>query len=116
MILAVEERVLQSLMQTGSTNPALLNYEVPSSMAEIISIWEQAVAANDAAFAVMSPNDFERPVHFYGMHISLGQALWYELFDHIHHRGQISVYMRLAGAKLPSIYGPTADEQFAVGA
>ena len=40
MILAVEERVLQSLMQTGSTNPALLNYEVPSSMAEIISIWE----------------------------------------------------------------------------
>jgi uncharacterized damage-inducible protein DinB len=38
--------------------------------------------------------------------------LWIELFDHIHHRGQISVYMRLAGAKLPSIYGPTADEPF----
>jgi len=78
MILAVEERVLQALMQTGSTDPTLLNFEVPSSMAEIISIWQQAVEANDAALAVMSPGDFERPVDFYGMHISLGQALWYE--------------------------------------
>jgi hypothetical protein len=39
MILAVEERVLQALMQTGSTDPTLLNSEVPLSMAEIISIW-----------------------------------------------------------------------------
>jgi uncharacterized damage-inducible protein DinB len=44
------------------------------------------------------------------MRISLGDALWIELFDHIHHRGQFSVYLRLAGAKVPSIYGPTADE------
>ena len=116
MILAVEERILQALMQTGSTDPTLLNFEAPSSMAEIISIWQQAVAANDEALAVMSPGDFEHPVDFYGMHISLGQALWYELFDHIHHRGQISVYMRLAGAKLPSIYGPTADEPMSAGA
>lgn len=27
-----------------------------------------------------------------------------------HHRGQLSVYLRLAGAKVPSIYGPSADE------
>jgi uncharacterized damage-inducible protein DinB len=116
MILAIEERVLKSLMQTGSTDLTLLNYEVPPSMAQIISIWEQAVVANDIALAVMSSRDFERPVNFYGMHISLVEAFWYELFDHIHHRGQISVYMRLAGAKLPPIYGPTADEPFSVGA
>jgi uncharacterized damage-inducible protein DinB len=28
----------------------------------------------------------------------------------IHHRGQLSVYMRLRDVPLPSIYGPTADE------
>jgi len=28
----------------------------------------------------------------------------------IHHRGQLSVYLRLNGVPLPSIYGPTADE------
>jgi uncharacterized damage-inducible protein DinB len=28
----------------------------------------------------------------------------------VHHRGQMSVYLRLAGAKVPAIYGPSADE------
>jgi uncharacterized damage-inducible protein DinB len=35
---------------------------------------------------------------------------WFMLKDEIHHRGQLSVYLRLVGAKVPSIYGPTADE------
>ncbi|HEY7573608.1 MAG TPA: DinB family protein [Thermoanaerobaculia bacterium] len=28
----------------------------------------------------------------------------------VHHRGQLTVYLRLTGAPVPSIYGPTADE------
>ena len=28
----------------------------------------------------------------------------------IHHRGQLSVYLRLLGVPVPSIYGPSADE------
>ena len=36
--------------------------------------------------------------------------LWFLLHDQIHHRGQFSVYLRMAGGKVPSIYGPTADE------
>jgi len=35
---------------------------------------------------------------------------WFLLFDQIHHRGQFSIYLRMADAKVPSIYGPTADE------
>lgn len=31
----------------------------------------------------------------------------------IHHRGQLSVYLRLLGIAVPSIYGPTADEPWA---
>jgi uncharacterized damage-inducible protein DinB len=30
----------------------------------------------------------------------------------IHHRGQLSVYLRLVDVPLPSIYGPTADEKW----
>ena len=29
----------------------------------------------------------------------------------IHHRGQLSVYLRMRDVPLPSMYGPTADEQ-----
>ena len=37
-------------------------------------------------------------------------VLWYLLMDSVHHRGQLSVYVRMAGGKVPSIYGPSADE------
>jgi uncharacterized damage-inducible protein DinB len=35
---------------------------------------------------------------------------WSFLFDIVHHRGQISTYLRPMGAKVPSIYGPSGDE------
>ena len=41
---------------------------------------------------------------------SLGDMLWGFLFDGIHHRGQLSTYLRPMGAKVPSIYGPSADD------
>jgi uncharacterized damage-inducible protein DinB len=35
-----------------------------------------------------------------------------DVFTHMaHHRGQLSVYLRLNEAKVPSIYGPSADER-----
>lgn len=37
-------------------------------------------------------------------------VLWFMLHDSIHHRGQLSVYLRMVDAKVPSIYGPSADE------
>jgi len=40
----------------------------------------------------------------------LGDMLFGFLFDAIHHRGQLSTYLRPMGAKVPSIYGPSADD------
>ncbi|MEJ0002337.1 MAG: DinB family protein [bacterium] len=34
---------------------------------------------------------------------------WGFLFDAIHHRGQLTTYLRAMGATVPSIYGPSAD-------
>jgi len=42
--------------------------------------------------------------------VAILDFLWQMLLDQIHHRGQLSIYMRIAGAKVPSIYGPSADE------
>src|SRR5690606_6853925 len=39
-----------------------------------------------------------------------GHMAWDFLFDAIHHRGQLSTFLRGMGAKVPSIYGPSADE------
>ena len=38
-----------------------------------------------------------------------GGMTWSLLLDLIHHRGQLSVYIRPMGGKVPSIYGPSGD-------
>jgi len=54
-------------------------------------------------------------VHFFSAPKTMGEIsridwAWFLLHDQIHHRGQFSVYLRMADGKVPSIYGPTADE------
>jgi uncharacterized damage-inducible protein DinB len=41
----------------------------------------------------------------------VGTFLWFVLFDAIHHRGQLSAYLRPMGGKVPAIYGASADER-----
>jgi uncharacterized damage-inducible protein DinB len=38
------------------------------------------------------------------------EMAWGFLFDAIHHRGQLSTYIRAVGGKVPAIYGGSADE------
>jgi len=38
------------------------------------------------------------------------QMAWMMLRDSIHHRGQLSTYLRPMGSKVPAIYGPSADD------
>ena len=40
------------------------------------------------------------------------QFLRLMLHDQIHHRGQFAIYLRMAGGKVPAIYGPSADEKW----
>ena len=41
-----------------------------------------------------------------------GEAVRQHLSHLVHHRGQLTVYLRLVNVPLPSVYGPTADERW----
>ena len=41
-----------------------------------------------------------------------GEVIRQHLNHLIHHRGQLTVYLRLVNVPLPSVYGPTADERW----
>ncbi len=45
------------------------------------------------------------------MEVPLVQMAWIMLLDSIHHRGQLSTYLRPMGSKVPAIYGPSADDE-----
>jgi uncharacterized damage-inducible protein DinB len=53
---------------------------------------------------------FQGTVQYRTQTMNKQKYLWFVLSDHIHHRGQLTVYLRMAGGKVPSIYGPSADE------
>ena len=55
-------------------------------------------------------NDLLRVVDFYGIRSFPAIRLIQIILNHtIHHRGQLTTYLRPIGAKVPSIYGPSYD-------
>ncbi len=89
--------------------------KAPSTLQEIISAYEKENAALVAKLKATPEADFNKTVAFPVAPKTMGQVRvmdlsWMMLMDSVHHRGQLSVYIRLAGGKVPSIYGPTADE------
>jgi uncharacterized damage-inducible protein DinB len=64
----------------------------------------------------VSPADAAKIVDFFGMQFPNVVYLNFMLKHSIHHRGQLSTYLRPMGAKVPSIYGGSADEPFEMAA
>lgn len=90
--------------------------EPPASLKEIVSALEGARNEITAKLKTLPEQQFQQNT-FKGFvapkqlgDVSINQFGWVTIKDHVHHRGQFSVYLRIAGGKLPSIYGPTADE------
>jgi len=86
------------------------------SHAEILTRFDQAVTAARALLAEAGDEQLRQPWTL----LRGGQALFtlprvavlrgFVLNHMIHHRGQLSVYLRLNDVPVPSIYGPSADE------
>jgi uncharacterized damage-inducible protein DinB len=51
-------------------------------------------------------------IDFFGMKMPAAQFLIFTLVHMVHHRGQLSSYLRPMGGKVPSIYGGSFDEQW----
>jgi uncharacterized damage-inducible protein DinB len=91
----------------------------PKSWNEVIDAFEADSAKHIELLKKANDSDLHRPVKIVDPYAGLltemkevpsSYFLWFLLCDHIHHRGQLSVYLRLMGAKVPSIYGPSADD------
>ena len=54
--------------------------------------------------------DLKSEQNMYGENWSKGTILSVLIKHEVHHRGQLSVVMRLNGLKVPSIYGPTKED------
>ena len=87
----------------------------PDSWEEIVDRFEHDGEAVEHALEEASDATMHGVVQFFVGPKEVGDYatadfLWFLLHDQIHHRGQLSVYLRMAGGRVPSIYGPSADE------
>ncbi len=59
----------------------------------------------------LKPIDLEKEMQFFGSTQTVSALLWNIMLLHlVHHRGQLSVLVRLAGGVVPELFGPTREQ------
>ena len=109
----VEEKICDMALD-GAIDFAKLP-PLPATLPDVISTYEKAHAAFVQRLKTTPDAELNKTVKFPTGPKQMGDIrkmdmMWMTLMDAVHHRGQFSVYLRMADGKVPSIYGPTADE------
>lgn len=108
-----EETVLGDGLEKGQLEWA--EVPVPGTMKEVLSTYDREHKNASKKLHALDGARWEARVPF----MMGGQAVmnetaydnaWGFLLDMIHHRGQLSTYLRAMGSTVPQIYGPSADE------
>ena len=88
--------------------------EAPPPLSGMLELFERQ--SNDLTRQVGALDEvaWQEPARFFYkgklvLEQPVGQFLWFLLFNGIHHRGQLSAYLRPMGGVVPAIYGPSAD-------
>ena len=111
-----QERLMVKVLTTGFdwSKPAGAPPAAPATMSAIADAAERAHRQVVELLRNADDAKLEGSVQFFVAPKTLGDVptmefLWYLLFDHVHHRGQLTVYLRMVG-KVPSVYGPSGDQ------
>ena len=82
-------------------------------MAQLRDQYDKGFVELVARLKALSDEQLMRRIPFFGvLDVPAVSYLLWMLVHTVHHRGQLSTYLRAMGAKVPSIYGGSADEPF----
>jgi uncharacterized damage-inducible protein DinB len=112
-LIVMEEKVLVEGFEKGTIE--WQNFPAPETVEEILATYDRNHDDLTKRLHALDHSVWETEFRFvYGEYeISKGTGYhfaWEFLFDAVHHRGQLSTYLRPMGSTVPSIYGPSADE------
>jgi uncharacterized damage-inducible protein DinB len=83
---------------------------MPSAMKDVLRAYEEQSAGMKQRWERLSAAQWNGTLEFFGGQRPAAPMAWSFLFDIVHHRGQITTYLRPMGSTVPQIYGPSADE------
>jgi len=101
------DTVINGKFETGAVLPPELK-----TPAEIAAWYEKSIAERIEALSKLTSEQLMKIVDFRGM-FQRPAVMFLMIGAHhtIHHRGQLSSYLRCMGAKVPSIYGESYDAE-----
>jgi uncharacterized damage-inducible protein DinB len=108
-----EEIVLTEGLEKGALEWA--EVPAPATVSEVLSTYDRHHLGLTDRLRAIETSRWERPVPFMFGAVEVMRETGYSnawgfLLDIIHHRGQLSTYLRPMGSTVPQIYGPSADE------
>ncbi len=103
-----EEKMIIDALENGSAEWAPPT--MPESMKDVAAAYEKQSAEITKRWDALSAEKWHGELDFFGGKRPASPMAWSFLFDIVHHRGQITTYLRPMGSKVPQIYGPSYDE------
>ncbi len=110
--LADEQKQMSDMIDSGEAKIEITPHPKKD---DIVAAWDKATAELKKRLEKVDEKKWTSPAKL----VMNGKAIWTDtvenmlwgyLFDMVHHRGQLSAYLRPMGGKVPSIYGPSADD------
>lgn len=104
------------MIKTREINFQTFRHFQPKTTADMVKHFDENVTAAREALKGMQADDLSQPfVLRNGDQVLISSTLVENIsstINHwVHHRGQLTVYMRLNDIMVPSIYGPSADDK-----
>lgn len=103
-----EEKMLIDALESGKAE--WTPTPTPPTMKAVVEAYEQQSAGMEKRWHALPSDRWDGTIEFFGSQRSASALAWSFLFDIIHHRGQLTTYLRPMGSTVPQVYGPTADE------
>ena len=82
----------------------------PETMKELCETYDRQSAEIIRRLEALAGPRWAGGLQFFGRERPASAMAWSFLFDIVHHRGQITTYLRPMGSTVPQVYGPSADE------
>ena len=106
--IAVEEQMLVEALENGAVQ--VPSRPLPETMKEVCEVYDRQRDDIVRRLHALPDDRWNGSLEFFGRQRPASPMAWGFLFDIVHHRGQLTTYLRPMGSTVPQVYGPSADE------
>lgn len=116
LIIAEIPRWISTMVEAGEINFGTFKHVQPKTAADLVKQFDEGLEHARKVLQTASDETLAEPFYLKGgdkvfVSSTKGEMIGPTINHLVHHRGQLTVYLRLNNIPVPSIYGPSADDK-----